>query len=129
MIHLANLVRRLRGLGPRTEVAPTDHDCLERFLATRDEEAFATLVRRHGPMVLSVCRRTLGHCTDADDAFQATFLILVRKAESLSARELLANWLYGVAHRTALKARCMRAKRQAREQSVADVPEPGTVQH
>src|SRR5437667_9404305 len=78
-----------------------DAKLLQLYVADRDEAAFATLVQRHGPMVWGVCRRVLGSHHDAEDAFQATFLVLVRKAASIVSRELLANWLYGVAHNTA----------------------------
>jgi DNA-directed RNA polymerase specialized sigma24 family protein len=91
---------------------PTDAHLLESFLALRDEVAFEALLRRHGPMVLGICRRVLRHEQDAEDAFQATFLVLVRKAGSLRSRELLGNWLYGVAHRTAMNARAMSEKRR-----------------
>jgi RNA polymerase sigma-70 factor (ECF subfamily) len=129
MGRLANLVRRLRGIGPRDGAVPSDQHCLEQFLARRDPDAFAVLVERHGPVVMGVCRRVLGHAADAEDAFQATFLVLVRKAGSLSSRELLGNWLYGVALRTALKARTMAAKRRAREQPAAEVPERAADRH
>ncbi|HZU38017.1 MAG TPA: sigma-70 family RNA polymerase sigma factor, partial [Gemmataceae bacterium] len=99
---------------------PSDAQLLDSFLDRREEAAFEALVRRHGPMVLSVCRRVVGNVHDADDAFQATFLVLVRKAASLRSRHLLAGWLYGVAYRTALKARCMNLKRRVKEQHVAD---------
>jgi RNA polymerase sigma factor (sigma-70 family) len=94
---------------------PTDGQLLESFLARREEAAFEALLRRHGPMVLGVCRRVLGNAHDADDAFQATFLVLLRKAASLRSRELVGNWLYGVAYRTAMKARAMSAKRRTKE--------------
>ncbi|HEV3118103.1 MAG TPA: sigma-70 family RNA polymerase sigma factor, partial [Gemmataceae bacterium] len=102
----------------------TDGDLLERFVAGRDEAAFAALVRRHGPMVWGVCRRVLAGHQDAEDAFQATFLVLVRKAASVVPREMVGNWLYGVAHRTALNARAKEAQRRTRERQVTQMPEP-----
>jgi RNA polymerase sigma-70 factor (ECF subfamily) len=101
---------------------PTDRQLLERFVRRRDEEAFALLVRRHGPLVLGVCQRVLEHQQDAEDAFQATFLVLVRKARSLSRPELLANWLYGVAYRTARKARVAARRRRSHEGRVVTLP-------
>jgi RNA polymerase sigma factor (sigma-70 family) len=106
----------------------TDGQLLECFLSRRDGAAFAALVRRHGPMVWGVCRRVLPNHHDAEDAFQATFLVLVRKAASVQPREMVANWLYGVAHQTALKARATGARRKARERQVANMPEPA-VEH
>lgn len=102
----------------------SDAQLLERFLAQRDEAAFAALVRRHGAMVWGVCRRVATGYHDAEDAFQATFLVLVHKARSIRMRELLANWLYGVAYRTARRTRIAGLRRQSREKLVADVPEP-----
>ncbi len=93
----------------------TDGQLLDRFLLFRDAAAFEALVRRHGPMVLGVCRRMVGDLHDAEDAFQATFLVLVRKAASVAPREAVGNWLYGVAYRTALEARARNARRRARE--------------
>jgi RNA polymerase sigma factor (sigma-70 family) len=100
----------------------TDGELLEGFVAGRDGLAFATLLRRHGPMVLGVCRRILGNEADAEDAFQATFLVLVKKAASIRPRGLVGNWLYGVAHSTSLKARAMRSKRLARERAAVARP-------
>jgi RNA polymerase sigma factor (sigma-70 family) len=104
---------------------PTDAQLLESFVTRRDEAAFEALLRRHGPMVLGVCRRLLRHAQDAEDAFQATFLVLARKAGSLRARELLGNWLYGVAQRTALNARTMNARRQKTERRAGELNRPG----
>jgi RNA polymerase sigma factor (sigma-70 family) len=107
------------------ETGLTDGQLLESYLHRREEAAFAALVRRHGPMVWGVCRRVVGNHQDAEDAFQATFLVLVRKAASVVS---VANWLYGVAHQTALKARAMTARRQAREKQMDAVPEPALEQ-
>jgi RNA polymerase sigma factor (sigma-70 family) len=106
----------------------TDAQLLDCFIARQEESAFEAIVRRHGPMVLSVCRRILRNSHDAEDAFQATFLVLVRKAATLKSKELLANWLYGVAYQTALKARAVAAKHQARQRQVNEMPEPEMVQ-
>src|SRR5262245_55417189 len=95
-----------------------DEELLSRFVARRDEAAeaaFAALVERYGPMVLGVCRRVLGDRHEAEDAFQATFLVLARKAGSIARREQLANWLHGVANRTARDARARADRRRARE--------------
>jgi RNA polymerase sigma factor (sigma-70 family) len=97
----------------------TDRQLLERFLATREEAAFEALVRRHGPMILGVCRRVLDHQQDAEDACQATFLVLASKASSILQRETLANWLYGVAYRTAQKALVAAARRRLKEKQMA----------
>jgi RNA polymerase sigma factor (sigma-70 family) len=98
----------------------TDRQLIERFSARRDaasEIAFAALVSRHGPMVLDICHQMLGNPHDADDAFQAVFLVLARKARSIGHPELLANWLYGVALRTARNAHIQRARRRKNEES------------
>jgi RNA polymerase sigma factor (sigma-70 family) len=101
-----------------------DHVLLERFLSGHDEAVFESLVRRHGPMVWATCRRALGDTPDAEDAFQAVFLVLFRKAGSISRRELLGPWLHTVAVRTAARARAHRARRQRRERQVTPMPEP-----
>jgi RNA polymerase sigma factor (sigma-70 family) len=106
------------------EAGRTDAQLLECFISCRDEATVAALVRRHGPMVWGVCRRVLRNHQDAEDAFQATFLVLVRRAAAIWPREMLANWLHGVAHQTALKARATGAKRQTREKQVNQMPEP-----
>ena len=93
---------------------PTDRELLARFTAARAEDAFAELVRRHGTVVLSVCRRVTGHTQDAEDAFQAAFMVLARRAGRIAKPELLGNWLYGVAYRTSLEAR--NARRRVEEQ-------------
>lgn len=97
----------------------TDGQLLHRFLAAREEAAFEVLLRRHGPMVLGVCRRVLSNADDAEDAFQAAFLVLIRKGPSLLSRQTLGNWLYGVAYHTALKARAAGWKRRAKERQAA----------
>src|SRR5262245_43199710 len=108
----------------RQSAARTDGDLLGAFVTTRDAEAFAELVRRHGPMVLGVCRRVVGDHTTADDAFQASFLVLARRAGTVRPREQVGSWLYGVAYRTALKARMVLARRRSREKQVDVMPEP-----
>ena len=101
-----------------------DGQLLARFVAGQDEAAFAALVRRHGPMVLGVCRRVLRHSQDAEDVFQATFLILARKASSVLKREAIGSWLYRVAYRAAQEARVMRARRRAQEKPEDRAPQP-----
>jgi RNA polymerase sigma factor (sigma-70 family) len=105
----------------------SDGQLLTCFVERRDEAAFEALVRRHGPMVLGACRRVLRSHHDAEDAFQATFLVLARKAASIKSPEALGNWLYGVAYNVAQKARSINIRRQARERQVAAMPEPEAV--
>jgi RNA polymerase sigma factor (sigma-70 family) len=121
------LLRYLRRAGYLSEGGqPTDSQLLERFVAQREEAAFEELVRRHGPMVLGVCRRTLRNEHDVEDAFQATFLVLVRKARSVRPRDLVGHWLYGVAYRTALRARALDARRRDKEKAMPRPAAPST---
>src|SRR5437763_1575963 len=101
-----------------------DAELLGAFARDRDADAFAGLVRRHGPMVLGVCRRVVGDHHAADDAFQAVFLVLARRAAAVRPRSAVGNWLYGVAYRTAIKARAVLARRRSREKQVDAMPEP-----
>jgi RNA polymerase sigma factor (sigma-70 family) len=126
---LSEVIRHLRRtVLLRDEAERTDGQLLEDYLRHRNEGALAALVFRHGPMVWGVCRRVLRDHHDAEDAFQATFLVLVRKAASVVPREMVANWLYGVAHQTALKARATTAKQRVRERQVSEMPEPAAAE-
>lgn len=100
----------------------SDGDLVWAFHADSDQEAFASLVERHGPLVWSVCQRVLGNKHDAEDAFQATFLVLARKAGSIRRQESIGSWLYGVAYRTAVRTRCQAAQRHSHERHAADMP-------
>ncbi len=102
----------------------TDGQLLARFVAARDEASFAELVRRHGPMVWRLCLRVLGHVQEAEDCFQATFLVLACKAATVLKRESVGSFLFGVAQRTAQKAKAIRARRMARERQVGEMPQP-----
>ncbi|MBL8798993.1 MAG: sigma-70 family RNA polymerase sigma factor [Planctomycetia bacterium] len=120
---LARVLRHLRGLlGPNRTGEPSDGQLLERFVQRRDESAFALLMQRHGPLVLSVCRRVLHDPNDVDDAFQAVFVVLVRRAGAVDRNRSLASWLHGVAYRTALKARARAARLRSREQQAEAMP-------
>src|SRR6516225_2371751 len=110
---MAELIHQLRRtVLLRDGAGSTDGQLLEEYISRRDESALAALVQRHGPMVWGVCFRVLGNYHDAEDAFQATFLVLVRKATSIGSRDLLANWLYRVARQTAWNARATAARRR-----------------
>src|SRR5205823_9450801 len=118
-VQLSQAVRQLRGaLAARETSGLTEADLWERYVRERDEAAFEALVRRHGPMVLGVCRRVLRNEQDAEDAFQATFLVLVRRGRLHPSPAKMANWLHGVAHRTALEARRSAARRRTKEACV-----------
>jgi RNA polymerase sigma factor (sigma-70 family) len=118
---IPTVLRHLRQLMGRTVTASvTDGELLTRFVARQEEAAFTTLVERHGGMVLGVCRRLLDH-HDAEDVFQATFLLLVRKALSIRKHESVGSWLHGVAYRLAAKARAQGAQRRHHERHAADL--------
>ena len=95
-----------------------DEKLLKQFVVERDDVAFAALVARHGRMVLGVCRRILQDEHDVEDAFQATFLVLVNRAKAIRDGGLLGHWIYGVAHRVAVRARANAARRYVREQTL-----------
>jgi RNA polymerase sigma factor (sigma-70 family) len=118
------LTRLRRALHLPDGTEPTDAQLLARYVEHREEAAFAALVQRHGQMVFGVCRRALAG-PDAEDAFQATFFVLARRAASVSPREQLGAWLHGVARRTALKARERAHRRFARERTVSELPDVG----
>ena len=101
---LARLVQHLRRTLDATDVATLpDDDLLRRFRDTREPTAFEAIVMRHGPRVLTACRRVLSNDTDVEDAFQATFVVLMREAGSVRTGGVLGHWLFGVAHRVALQ--------------------------
>src|SRR6516165_5698417 len=100
--------------------ARPDQQLLQDFVAQKDEGAFVTLLKRHGPMVLGICRRVLHDSHEAEDAFQATFLVLARKAGSIRKREAVGSWLYGVACRLAQKAKAAAQRRPRPEAQVTE---------
>src|SRR5947209_6028565 len=112
---LNGALRHVRAVAGRPPGDETDGDLLRRFAADADWAAFAAIVRRHGPLVLRVCRRVLGHEQDAEDAFQATFLVLARKAATIRDAGVLVGWLYGVAQRMARDMRRAAGRRQRHE--------------
>jgi RNA polymerase sigma factor (sigma-70 family) len=125
---MSGVLHDLRSTWLRERTDLTDGQLLECFVRGRESAALEALVRRHGPMVWSVCRRILQNHHDAEDAFQAAFLVLVRKAALIRSPAKVGNWLYGVARQTALKARATRAKRKTREAQVTHLPEPAVAE-
>jgi RNA polymerase sigma factor (sigma-70 family) len=124
--HMDRVIRHLRrAVAVPDAAALADGTLLGSFIEHRDQAAFEALVCRHGPMVLGVCRRILENHHDAEDAFQATFLVLVHKAHTIRPRTMVGNWLHGVATQTALKARQRMTRHRTREKQVLELPEPG----
>ena len=125
-VSMNRLIEHLRRSSPSTGAGRTDGELLDAFLGRDDGAALESLVRRHGPMVWGVCRRVLRGHQDAEDAFQATFLVLVRKAAVIRDRATVGNWLYGVAQQTAVRMRDIAIQRGSRERQVTAMPEPTT---
>ena len=117
------VLRHIRRLATaRHDPEVPDDQLLERFARRRDEDAFAALLRRHGPMVLGVCRSVLHDLHDAEDAFQAAFLLLAQKAGSIHRREAVSGWLYRVAYHAAVRARATAARRRVLERRAVTMP-------
>src|SRR5205809_1017078 len=113
---LSTVIHQIRALvAPPDRPDTSDADLLARFVASRDEAAFTSLLRRHGPMVLAIGRRILRDRHEAEDIYQATFLLLTMKAGTIRQQASLASWLHGVAHRLALRARTQALRRAATE--------------
>ena len=113
----------LRKLGGQLDYDVSDEQLLTAFAQLGDAAALSSLVERHSTLVWGVCRRLLRNTHDAEDAFQATFLVLVRKAATIRDKKALANWLHGVARQTAVRVRALSVKRHARETQLTDLPE------
>src|SRR5216683_3299361 len=124
---MQQVVRHIRRLAAAPDMEQSsDGDLLTRFIAGRDEIAFGALMRRHGPLVLRVCRLVLHHEQDAEDAAQATFRVLARKAATIRKAQALASWLHGVALRTAMKAKSQTAKNRHLPHRPASPLDPST---
>jgi RNA polymerase sigma factor (sigma-70 family) len=121
IVRPAGLRELLPDLGRQDDPPSADGELLTRYVTRRDESAFTALIERYAPMVFGVCRRVLQHPQDAEDAAQATFLVLARRANTLDGRGPLGNWLYTVAYRTALKARQAISRRRAHETLTPDL--------
>jgi RNA polymerase sigma factor (sigma-70 family) len=121
------LLDRQRGHAARVAMPSTDRQLLRRFARRGDESAFANLMERHGPLVLNVCRRVLRDVHEADDVFQATFLLLARKAGWKGWHESVANWLYEAAYRLAVKARAAAHCRRLKEGRAAERRQQGAM--
>src|SRR5262249_41413448 len=119
---MENVFRHIRAIASERLAADADdRQLLERFAVRHEPAAFNALLGRHGPMVLGVCRRLLHHVQDAEDVFQATFLLLARKAHTIRKRASVSSWLHGVAYRLAQQLKVREARRQARERRAADM--------
>jgi RNA polymerase sigma factor (sigma-70 family) len=123
---LYDVLRHIQGLASASQLAAaSDGELVARFAAGGEEAAFAALLRRHGPLVLAVCRHILGQEQDAEDAFQATFLLLARKAGSIRKKASVASWLHGVAYRLSVRTKAQRARWQANERRAASMRKTG----
>ena len=121
-LSMENVLRHIRALAGEPLAADADDgQLLERFAVRQEPAAFNALLARHGPMVLGVCRRVLHHAQDAEDVFQATFLLLARKARTIRKRASVGSWLHGVAYRLAVQTKVREARRQVRERQAADM--------
>ena len=121
-VRLGSALRQIHGLFEVGTVAGlTDGQLLDRYLTRRDESAFAALVMRHGPMVLGVCHAVLRGSPEVEDAFQATFLVLIRKATTIRGRDAVGGWLHRVAHRVAVQAGRDRSRKDLREHLAGDL--------
>src|SRR5262245_33422080 len=117
---LGTFLRQLkRTMSAETLAGSSDVELVERFRRSRDDAVFQVILDRHGPMVFQVCRRALSSQADIEDAFQATFLTLIRRGHTIRRHASLGSWLHGVAHRTALKLRTQSDRRKRREKRTA----------